>query len=95
MGRCYYRDGLHGRSRKAAVDVATPSPAPKPYPLLAAAQPRQLQRAGFAAGTATINREKRINIREEARTSRSSPLARARAARWQRSTSRRAPAPTA
>ena len=39
MGRCYYRDGLHGRSRKAAVDVATPSPAPKPYPLLAAAQP--------------------------------------------------------
>ena len=39
MGRCYYKDGLHGRSRKAAVDVATPSPAPKPYPLLAAAQP--------------------------------------------------------
>ena len=66
-------------SGKAAVDVAARSGA-QPYPLLAAAR-RARQRTGFAAGTATINRERWKSIREEVGTSRSSPLARARAAR--------------
>ena len=48
----------------------------QPYPLLAAAR----QPTRFAAGTATINRERWKSIREEVGTSRSSPLARARAA---------------
>ena len=75
-------------SGKAAVDVAARSLAPKPYPLLAAAR----QRSRFAAETATVNRERWKSIREEVGTSRSSPLARARAARWRRSTSQRPPA---
>ena len=46
------------RSGMAAVDVATPSSAPFPYPLPAAAQPGQPQLTGFAAGPAPIHRER-------------------------------------
>ena len=57
----------------------------QPYPLLAAAR----QPTRFAAETAAINRERWKSIREEVGTSRSSPLARARAAGSKWSTSQR------
>ena len=65
------------RSGEAAVDVAARSSA-LAYPLPSRAQPGSRNEARFAAGTATINRERWKSIREEVGTSRSSPLARAR-----------------
>ena len=60
------------------VDVAARSSAPKTLPTASRCPARQLQRARFAAGTATINRERRKSIREEVGTSRSLPLTSAR-----------------
>ena len=46
------------RSRKAAVDVATARSSAQPYPLPSRCPARQPQVTRFAAGTATINRER-------------------------------------
>jgi hypothetical protein len=78
--------GCSGRRRGAHFGAQT-------LPTASHCPARQPQRARFAAGTATINRERWKSIREEVGTSRSLPLTSARTAGRQRSTSRHAPAP--
>ena len=81
MGRCYYRDGLHGRSRKAAVDVATPSPAPKPYPLLAAAQPGSRNEPDSRPELQSLTGKGKESAGRKSAQAAPRPLASARAAR--------------
>ena len=86
------RSRAPGTARRRRSTPRRASSAPKPYPLLATAR-LSAATIRFAAGTATFNRESRRISREEVGTSCFSPLASARAAGTQRSTSHRSPAP--